>query len=241
MWRDVNDESLDVEDRQKRMPNTFTYNTIIKSWCDLREAKRADSLLRELICIELEGKYPLSLNTDTVALVISAWVKQELRKNNIQPGVGLEAAFQLLHDLTTREEEGHHDICSSIDVFNNVLKAASESPLCSIRVYNIAMKTFHLLDSSRHSPDHLSYEYLLKAGIKVLSIQKDKSKVNNFVKMAVMRCCENGQFSRGVLQVISRFANLLEETMEWPPPKSSSRNITNPFWLPVHYNVVKDD
>ncbi len=238
MWRSVEDESLDLEDRQKRMPNTFTYNTIIKSWGDLREAKRADSLLRELKDIELEGKYPLNPNTDTYALVISAWTKHEVGERKSKAGVGLETAFQLLQDMIKREEEGRSDIFTDIDIFNNVLKCAAESPLCSIRVYNVAVKTFYLLDCSRNTPDHFSYQYLLQAGIKVLSTQRDKSQLDNFLKVAIKRCCDNGQLSRGVLQVISGFANILEETMDWPPPKSCSRNISDPKFLPVHPDVA---
>jgi hypothetical protein len=186
----------------------------------------------------LEGKYPLSPNTDTYALVISAWTKHEVRERNSRSGVGLETAFQLLQDMIKREEEGRSDIFTDIDVFNNVLKSAAESPLCSIRIYNVAVKAFHLLDCSHHSPDHFSYKYLLQAGIKVLSTQSDKSKLNNFLKVAIKRCCDNGQLSRGVLQVISGFANILEETMDWPPPKSCSRNISNPEFLPVHPDVA---
>ncbi len=241
MWNAASDESLELEERQKRMPNTFTYNTIIKSWCDLRETTKADALLRELLEIEKEQGHHLRPNSDTYALVISAWTAYEPRSGKDRAGVGLETAFQLLQEMIRKEEDGHPDISTTLDLYNNVLKAASESPLRSIRVYNIAVKTFYLLDSSRHTPDHFSYKYLLQVGIKVLSIQSDETKLNNFIKVAMKRCCDNGQLSRGIVQATSGFAKIIEEVTEWPPPKSCSRNVTNPNFLPGQSDFIVVD
>jgi len=232
MWNAYNDESLELDDRQKRMPNSFTYNIIIKSWCDLNEIKRADSLLRELISLELQQSHYPKPNSDSYALLISAWTAYELRSTEDQAGAGLENAFRLLKDMIEKEDNIHPDISTTLDLYNNVLKSASESLLRSNRVFDIAAKTFNLLDKSRHTPDHMSYKFLLQTGIKVLRNPQDEAKRSNFIKVVMKRCCDNGQLCKGVVLAVSGFAQTIKEVIEWPPPKSCSRNITNPQLIP---------
>ena len=232
MWDAYHDVSVGPEERQKLLPNAFTYNIIIKSLCDLHQVKRADSLLHELLALEQQHELHLKPNSDTFALVISAWATYEARSKD-RAGAGVENAFQLLKNIVQREENGDIESSTTSELYNNVLKAAAESPLTTIRVFDIAVKTFNLMDTSRHTPTNVSYKYLLQAGIKVLNSFDDEAKRSNFVKRVVKRCCDSGQLCRGVVHAASGFEEVIRDIIDWPPPRSCSRNLTNPQLIPT--------
>jgi hypothetical protein len=135
-----------------------------------------------MISLEDTVEIPIHANSDSFTLVISAWVDNELDRGSFEQdrrgnnGEGCERAFELLVEMATREAKEEENISTTRDLFNRVLRGAAESPTESYQLFDIAVKTCRMLHASRHTPDHLSYHYLLLCGLQVLSEPEDKAR-----------------------------------------------------------------
>jgi hypothetical protein len=236
MWSVYHDETLLEDERHSCMPNAFTYNLLIKQFRHMNRASEADELLRELISLEETVEIPIHANSDSFTLVISAWVDYELGRGSFDQdrrgntGEGCERAFELLVDMATREAKEEKNISTTRDLFNRVLRGAAESPTESHHLFDIAVKTYRMLHASRHTPDHLSYHYLLQCGLQVLSEPEDKARREKFIEQVLKAACDNGMLRPDTLQIMHDhdLPAAKKAIGVWPPPRSCSRNVQKP-------------
>jgi len=231
---------------ERIMPNVFTYSTVIKSWCDQNEPAKAEELLEELLAMDKRKDIPIKVNRDAFELVIAAWVDYESNAPREDSEIGCERAENLLNKLIEEENNGVGNISTSPEIFNAVLKATAVSSSRSMEVFDIALRTFKKLESSYHTPNNISYRWLLRTGLSVLTMPSDDTMRRAFLDKYIKKCCDDGMLCRGVVRAVAncpvyRHGLTIEESSrlvnenfgDWPISKSWSSSVPKQEHVPA--------
>jgi len=246
MWNIHNNSNKNEEEYGILSPDVQTYNTAMLAFQKIYQSERAEKLLIELI--ELEDKNIvtgqneiLKPNSESFCIVIRAWltlIKSD--HHDVDVIHGCLRALKWLSILLEREDSNIHGFSSSPELFLQILQAVKVASLKGHHdkkiVLQIALKTFSMLQKSRHHVDTGSYICLLQIGVRSLVGSENRNGRKKFLQTVITSCCEDGLLSRGFLQTLSKIRRSTSESIEikqigkqffsnWPLPNEWHRNV----------------
>ena len=235
--RKMSNESKTL-DNDHLQPNVNTYNAVLETYLNIGEASKAETLFLEQLEFEKHNEGIIRVNSETFSLIIRTWLKYA-QINEVGNSIkGCRQAHKWLTMLLQREKSGIPFCSSSPELFGTILKVIAKARENDYFLFDIALKTFSKLKSSRHHVDALSYQCLLQIGLKSIASPLDNRKREKFIHQVVTSCCEDGLVSSGFVSTFSQYFSStlrypLQETQrqisiyfgDFPIPKNCSRNL----------------
>lgn len=182
------------------LPNTETYNAVMKAW-SIHDPFKTEELLQEMMDHDSAGNASCSPSTESFSISIGSFTRFEQTTSQLIPGDGCQRARRLLDKIANKAQDDLTNCSTNLDMFNNVLKAAATSKSSCFSVTDSAFHVLKLLKASRHNADCSTYKYLMQA---VLKSDHEKVGKRKLVLRILDLCQEDGQLSRKIVRLLTQ-------------------------------------